>query len=314
MAVQSMACVVSVNISKEKGVCKQPVSTIELGDHGIVGDAHAGHWHRQVSLLSQESIAAFSGKSSRAYRPGEFAENITTAGINLAQLRILDKLFIGDVVLEISQIGKQCHGGGCAIFREVGKCVMPKEGLFARVVRGGRIEVGCEIRHEARPIRVGVVVLSDRASAGVYSDRSGPVVEQRMRDHFEGGLLWGFESEYVLIPDDAARLGSVLSEMRARGVDIVLTCGGTGIGPRDITPDVVQPLLTKALPGIMESIRVKYGATIPSAVLSRSVAGLMGSTLVYTLPGSVKAVHEYLDEILRSLNHALCMLHGFDTH
>ena len=95
---------------------------------------------------------------------------------------------------------------------------------------------------------------------------------------------------------------------------MIVTTGGTGIGPRDITPDVVAPMLTRVIPGIMEAIRVKYGATIPSALLSRGVAGLIGSTLVYTLPGSVKAVNEYLDELFRTLNHSLLMIMGIDSH
>ncbi|HNS47665.1 MAG TPA: molybdopterin-binding protein, partial [Bacteroidales bacterium] len=117
-----------------------------------------------------------------------------------------------------------------------------------------------------------------------------------------------------IIPDNAGDLADILTEARGGRVDILITTGGTGIGPRDITPDVILPRLDKVLPGIMELIRIKYGADKPGALLSRGVAGIMGGTLVYTLPGSVKAVSEYMEEIQKSLQHALWMLHGLDIH
>ena len=95
---------------------------------------------------------------------------------------------------------------------------------------------------------------------------------------------------------------------------MIFTTGGTGIGPRDITPDVVAPMLDRELPGVMEFIRMKHGERLPSALLSRSVAGTIGNMLIYTLPGSVKAVREYTAEILRTLPHSLLMLHGINAH
>ncbi len=308
-----MGSVVSVNISKEKGTIKKPVSHVVATSTGIENDAHAAQWHRQVSLLSQESIDSFSKASEKSFQPGEFAENLTTKDLNLTNVKLRDRLFIGNVVLEVTQIGKECHGGGCAIFREVGKCVMPKEGIFARVIKGGIIEPGFEIVHETHPLKVGVISLSDRASRGEYEDRSGPAICKMMEEHFKNSH-WGTQVKNVVIPDDEQQLKETIAQMLAEGTDILFTTGGTGIGPRDITPDVVGPMLTKVIPGIMERIRVKYGATIPSACLSRSVAGLMGSTLVYVLPGSVKAVTEYVDEIRVTLNHSLFMLMGIDNH
>ena len=134
-----MAKVVSVNVSQEKGTVKKPVSRIVVGPQGIEGDAHAGAWHGQISLLGRESIEGFSSQADRSFACGEFAENLTTEGIDLLTCGIRDRLRIGDVELEVSQIGKKCHGDGCDIFREVGACVMPKQGIFARVLRGGQI-------------------------------------------------------------------------------------------------------------------------------------------------------------------------------
>ncbi|MCG8409745.1 MAG: MOSC domain-containing protein [Bacteroidales bacterium] len=137
-----MIKVVSVNLSEKKGEIKQPVSEITITEQGILNDAHAGDWHRQISLLAKESIDKFEEVLGRKLEYGEFAENITTEGIILYEMIPGDKLFIGDVELEITQIGKKCHGDGCAIFSQVGKCVMPKEGIFAKVIKVGKIKSG----------------------------------------------------------------------------------------------------------------------------------------------------------------------------
>ena len=120
--------------------------------------------------------------------------------------------------------------------------------------------------------------------------------------------------ENHIIPDDEQKLEELLKKAVAEKTDIVITTGGTGIGSRDITPDVVKKLLDKEIPGIMEHIRTKYGAEKPNALLSRSVAGTIGKSLVYTLPGSVKAVKEYLDEITKTLEHSLRMINDLDAH
>ncbi|HPE86314.1 MAG TPA: MOSC domain-containing protein, partial [Bacteroidales bacterium] len=129
--------IVSVNISTEKGVIKHPVDEIVLDENGIINDAHAGRWHRQISLLADESVQKFNKIIGREVGYGEFAENITTTGILWYTVNPFDLIRIGDALLEVTQIGKKCHGDNCAIYREVGKCVMPKEGIFTRVIHGG---------------------------------------------------------------------------------------------------------------------------------------------------------------------------------
>lgn len=142
--------VVSVNISKEKGTIKTPVPEILLTDKGVEGDAHAGDWHRQVSLLALESVNKWGAKAGREVAFGEFAENITTEGIILYETNPGDRLIIGDAELEVTQIGKKCHGTGCAIFREVGNCVMPKEGIFAKVISTGKVKAGDKIIYQKK--------------------------------------------------------------------------------------------------------------------------------------------------------------------
>ncbi len=305
--------VISVNLSEKKGTIKVPVPEIELNELGVASDAHAGNWHRQVSLLADESVERFTHAAGRKINYGEFAENITTKGLELVNTHPLDKLIIGEVELEITQIGKECHGSSCNIFKEVGNCVMPKEGIFARVLKNGTIKAGEEIIYIPRVYKVLIITLSDRASRGEYTDRSGPRIEQMLSAFFETEG-WKFAVERKLIPDDIEILDSLMNEAREAQYDIVITTGGTGIGPRDITPDLVKPFLDKEIPGIMELIRFKYGSVKPNALISRAVAGVMRNSLVYTLPGSVKAVEEYMTEITPTLRHSIYMLHNLDAH
>lgn len=135
-----MAKILAVNISEKKGVIKHP---IEKGyfkeNHGLEGDAHSGNWHRQVSLLAQESIDKMKAKGVQGLCSGKFAENLTTEGIVLYELPVGTKFRVGEVLMEVTQIGKECHQG-CAIRNQVGDCIMPREGIFAKVLKGGWIK------------------------------------------------------------------------------------------------------------------------------------------------------------------------------
>ena len=140
-----MANVVSVNISERKGEQKHPVPEIQLKfRHGIVGDAHAGDWHRQIFLLAEESVDTMRASCPIPLDPGVFAENINTEGIDLKHLPVGTHLRIGETEVEVTQIGKECHSD-CAIKQAVGRCVMPTEGIFAVVVREGVVRPGDEI-------------------------------------------------------------------------------------------------------------------------------------------------------------------------
>jgi len=143
---RAMARVTAINISEKKGV---PKNTIDEGefivDFGLKGDAHGGNWHRQVSLLGQESIDKVTALGVKGLCTGKFAENLTTEGIVLYELPVGTKMDINGVILEVTQIGKECHQK-CAIFKLVGDCVMPKEGIFAKVLKGGIIRKGDEIK------------------------------------------------------------------------------------------------------------------------------------------------------------------------
>lgn len=136
-----MATLVSINISRTKGVRKTPVDRILVGPQGLTEDAHAGEWHRMVSLLAEESIAKMQA-AGLDVKAGDFAENLTTRGVDLLALPLGTRLQVGDqVVLELTQHGKECHNR-CAIYYQAGDCVMPREGVFATVIQQGEIHPG----------------------------------------------------------------------------------------------------------------------------------------------------------------------------
>ena len=141
-----MATIESVNISSQKGVRKREAERIELRvGEGIVGDAHAGNWHRQISLLAQESVDTMRAYGLTNLTAGMFAENINTRGIELKTLPVGTCLKAGECLLAVTQIGKECHNDGCAIQKATGRCVMPTEGIFAVVIKAGFIQKGDEI-------------------------------------------------------------------------------------------------------------------------------------------------------------------------
>ena len=305
--------VLAVNISEKKGTVKNAVEQITLNDKGVLNDAHAGIWHRQVSMLARESVEKFEKDAKRKIAFGEFAENITTKGMELFHANPFDRFVSDNIELEVTQIGKKCHGDNCAIFREVGNCVMPKEGIFVRVKKGGKLKAGVKFKYIPKTFKIRIITLSDRASSGEYEDRSGPRVSELVAEYFEK-INWKCEIENILIPDNPVQLANLLEDSITKKIDVVFTTGGTGIGPKDFTPEVVNEYIDKEIPGIMELIRMKYGQEKPNALLSRGVAGVMEETLIYAMPGSVKAVNEYMTEILNTLKHLFLMLRSIDSH
>ena len=166
---------------------------------------------------------------------------------------------------------------------------------------------------EANPIRAMIITMSDRAYAKEYEDEGGPMALSRLRAHYTRAEL-AIECEAVILPDDREVLRKQLVTAREGRIDIVITTGGTGIGPRDITPDVILEMADKVIPGVMELIRARHGQERPLTALSRTVAATMGSTLVYAIPGNPKGVEEYMTELLKTMNHLLCVLHGIEAH
>jgi len=214
--------VLSVNTSEKKGTIKKPVESIQLNETGVNGDAHSGRWHRQISLLATESITKFASEAGRTISYGEFAENITTSGLLLHECRPLDRFMNDMVELEVTQIGKKCHGDNCSIFKEIGNCVMPKEGIFARVIRNGQLKAGDELTYQPKILNIHIITLSDRASTGEYADLSGPQVKLLAESFFTGTNRKTTFTNH-LIPDDPDMLAQLIKESLVLNVDVIFT-------------------------------------------------------------------------------------------
>jgi len=168
-------------------------------------------------------------------------------------------------------------------------------------------------RPDARSLAFVVVTVSDRASRGELADLSGPRACELVRDHFVAHG-WTVTERRELIPDDRGRIRAALRHALDHGADLVLTSGGTGLGPRDVTPDVTRELLDREIPGLTEAVRARYRASVPTVDLSRALAGQAGPAIVINLPGSPKAVAEFLAVLLPVLPHAIEMARGGHEH
>lgn len=303
-----MGTLTGICISEKRGVQKHFIKEANIiKDWGIEGDAHGGKWHRQISLLSGEKIEEFKQKGANVH-PGSFGENLIVEGFDFRSLPVGTQLIIGDVVLEMTQIGKECHSH-CTIYKEMGDCIMPREGVFAQVIQGGHIKVGqeviCILPDADKAYTAAVITLSDKGAAGEREDKSGPAIVEMLENA-------GYDvRESLLLPDEQKLLEKELIRLSdQRQMNVIFTTGGTGFSERDRTPEATVAVCDRMANGIAEAIRA-YSMTItPRAMLSRAVSGIRKKTLIINLPGSPKAVREALEFLLPNLEHGLGILRG----
>lgn len=302
-----MGVVKAVCISGRRGIEKKNVGSAEFVEgFGIRGDAHGGNWHRQVSLLSAERVEAFNKKGADV-EPGAFGENLVVEGFDFRALPAGTTFQCNDVVLEMTQIGKECHTH-CRIYQKMGECIMPTQGVFAQVVRGGTISVGDEMRiieNADTRCTAAVVTLSDKGFRGEREDTSGPCICEMLR---EAGYR---VVERLMLPDEQKRIEQELARLSdGRQVNLILTTGGTGFSERDRTPEATMAVATRNAPGIAEAIRMHSLSITGRAMLGRGVSVIRNGTLIVNLPGSRKAVRESLEYILPHLEHGIRILTG----
>ncbi len=298
----------AVCISEQRGTPKHAVPEGRLVMHfGIEGDAHGGNWHRQVSLLSYDRIRDFNARGA-GVEDGAFGENLVVEGIDFSGLPVGARLIVNDAQLEITQIGKECHSH-CAIYRRMGECIMPSQGVFARVNREGIVRPGDRMKvvmpDPTRPFSAAVIVLSDQGAAGKRKDESGPAAREMLEQA-------GYQVEEVLLlPDEPELLKKQLIRLTdERQLDLIVTSGGTGLSMRDQTPEATMAVADRNAPGIAEYIRFRSMELTSRAMLGRGVSVIRKKTLIVNLPGSPKAVRESLSFILEPLEHGLRILRG----
>ncbi len=270
-----------------------------MAEHGVEGDAHAGPWHRQVSLLANESIEKMK-PACPSVDPGAFGENLTTEGIVVYELPVGARLRVAGTLLEVTQIGKICHDR-CAIFHQAGDCVMPREGIFVRVLEGGDVKAGDEISLEKQSlIHAAVLTVSDKGSRGEREDTSGDALEEALHG------LGAAAVERAIVPDEADQIAAELRRWADETqVNLILTTGGTGMTTRDITPEATLAVLDRQAPGFAEAMRAGSLAKTPHAMISRAVSGIRGKTLIVNMPGSPRACREQFAMIAPALPHAV---------
>lgn len=297
----------AICISEKRGTKKTSVTSAKfITEYGIEGDAHAGDWHRQISFLGLNEIENFRQRGANV-NFGDFGENIVADGFTFKELPIGTRLRSGDVFFEITQIGKECHSH-CQIYQQVGDCIMPREGVFARVIHGGEIKVGdkLEVTTSNIPLDAAVITSSDKGFSGEREDLSGPKCEEILSN--AGYLV----VDRIILPDEKDKLSQKMKYYADLGIGLVITTGGTGFSIRDVTPEATIEVCDRLAPGISEAMRQKSLEITLRAMLSRAVAGICKRTLIINLPGSVKAVEECLSFILPTLKHGIKILRGED--
>lgn len=306
-----MGVVKAICISEKKGVEKRPVPEGRLiENYGIENDAHAGNWHRQVSLLSYDKVVDFNARGGNV-TDGDFGENLLVEGFDFRSMPVGTRFYCGETVLEMTQIGKECHSH-CAIFHRVGECIMPREGVFARVIKGGIIRPGDEMTAEApaadRKFQAAVIVLSDKGAKGEREDKSGPLAAEMLENA-------GYEiAETMVIPDEPEVLKRQLIRLAdQRQLDLIITSGGTGFSMRDQTPEATMAVADRNAPGIAEAIRYGSMQITKRAMLSRGVSVIRKKTIIVNLPGSPKAVKESLEFVLDEIGHGIGIIRGSVT-
>lgn len=302
-----MSNIKHICIGSRHGVAKECVKQAELiAGYGVEGDIHAGQNHHHVSLIAAEDLQA----AKFAIKPGRLGENIMLHGVDLNKLGIGSRLYLGDrVVLNVTQTGKTLQQPD-NIVPVTGDYLMARYGVFAQIECGGTIRANDTVRVESlvprEQYQAVVLTISDRCSKGETVDTAGPAVAATLEESLNAHV---YHSE--IVPDDESMIVDKLRYYCDNySIDLLLTVGGTGPAPRDVTPEASRRVIQRFTPGIDEAMRYASLAKTPFAMLSRGVSGIRGSTWIVNLPGSERGSVENLEAIIKALPHGLKKLRG----
>ncbi len=301
---------ISVNLGKIRGVPKHPIEEgILIPEWGLKGDAHGGNWNRQISLFPVETLALVPRNVRELFEENAYSENLTLEGIPPERLRPGTILEIGGAQIEILEIGKLSFEPP-----ESGRpYIVSREGRFGRVLKGGRVKSGdlVKIVKEGKPAsgapRLVLITLSDKGAQGEREDISGKFLTW-YATRLGANILFS-----TIIPDEKQLIKETLLRGIDEGADLILTTGGTGLAPRDVTPEATLEVIDHQVPGFAEAMRMESLKKTPHAMVSRAVSGIAGRTLIINLPGSPKAVAECMEVIFPALKHAIEKLRGDPT-
>lgn len=301
---------ISVNLGKIRGVPKHPIEEGILSPKwGLKGDAHGGDWDGQISLFPVETLSLVPRAIRESFEENSYSENLTIEGISPEKLCRGTILSIGGAEIKILKIGKKSFEPP-----ESGRpYIISREGRFGRVLRGGIVKPGDIVKilevgslEPAAP-KVALITLSDKGAKGEREDISGRFLSWYAT---RLGARVLFSS---IIPDEKQVIKETLIKGVDAKVDLILTTGGTGLAPRDVTPEATLEVIDREVPGFAEAMRAESLKKTPHAMISRAVSGIAKRTLIINLPGSPKAVAECMEVVFPALRHAIDKLRGDPT-
>ncbi len=301
---------VSVNLGKIRGVPKHPIEEGILSPKwGLKGDAHGGDWDRQISLFPVETLSLVPRAIRESFEENSYSENLTIEGISPEKLCRGTILSIGGAEMKILEIGKKSFEPP-----ESGRpYIVSREGRFGRVLKGGMVKPGDIVKIleagslEPDAPKVALITLSDKGARGEREDVSGRFLSWYAT---RLGAKVLFSS---IIPDEKQVIRETLMKGVDAKADLILTTGGTGLAPRDVTPEATLEVIDREVPGFAEAMRAESLKKTPHAMISRAVSGIAKRTLIINLPGSPKAVAECMEVIFPALRHAIDKLRGDPT-
>ena len=297
----------SVNRSYEKATIKHAVDSVQIDITGISQDVDAGQWHRQIGILAWEDIAEFARKNNRTIAPGELGEHITLQKVEVNKMQLFDRLLVGGVELEVTQVAGDKHTAG-----ERGT-LLENKGVFARVIKSGTVQVGDHVELNHKYFALHLLIVSDGGSRHFYRKRTGELIKEMLMDFCKAHFP-NFSLKQSVVINDEQVLTREFYRSKQLKHDLFFTVGGTGWGKHDITTATLRNLLTREMSGIMQWVKGEYGAQNPAIFLSDALAGIADDMLVFSLPGNLSAAKEYMQELAPLLKDIVLNFNGIDIY